>query len=118
MAPQRPAVVRVRSASFGRAVPRGFIGLSFEYGYVFPYTGTDPGLVNPVLVRLIGNLDPGGGFVLRGRGRQHGLELVADRITPPSPTSSRPSLRGTWSAISRHMCGWPTVGGASSGSTS
>src|SRR5579859_5949417 len=63
--PRHPAAVWVRPEVFGRAVPPGFVGLSFEYGHLFPYTGTDPAAVNPVLVRLIGDLDPGGGFVLR-----------------------------------------------------
>jgi len=36
----------------------GFLGLSFEYYGVTPYTGTDPRNVNPVLVQLIRNLNP------------------------------------------------------------
>jgi hypothetical protein len=58
-------VVRIERAGFGRPVPAGFVGFSFEYGSVFPYTGTNPDAVNPVLVRLIHNLVPGRGFVLR-----------------------------------------------------
>jgi hypothetical protein len=63
--PSSTAVVRVRAMEFGRAIPRGFIGLSFEYGYVSSYAGTDASAINPVLVKLVGNVDPGGGFVLR-----------------------------------------------------
>jgi hypothetical protein len=43
----------------GRAIPTGFLGLSFEYPAVAAYAGTNPRAVNPVLVQLIRNLSPG-----------------------------------------------------------
>jgi hypothetical protein len=43
----------------GRAIPAGFLGLSFEYPAVAAYAGSDPGAVNAVLVQLIRNLSPG-----------------------------------------------------------
>jgi Glycosyl hydrolase family 79 C-terminal beta domain len=43
----------------GRAIPAGFLGLSFEYPAVAAYAGTDPRAVNPVLEQLIRNLAPG-----------------------------------------------------------
>jgi hypothetical protein len=43
----------------GQAMPRGFLGVSLEYPAVRLYTGSDPGAVNPVLVRLLNNLAPG-----------------------------------------------------------
>ncbi|HET6871307.1 MAG TPA: hypothetical protein VFH80_35675, partial [Solirubrobacteraceae bacterium] len=43
----------------GRTIPAGFLGLSFEYPAVEPYTGTNPNAVNPVLLQLIRNLSPG-----------------------------------------------------------
>jgi hypothetical protein len=46
-------------APIGRAIPSGFLGLSFEYPAVEPYAGTDPSAVNPVLLQLIRNLAPG-----------------------------------------------------------
>jgi hypothetical protein len=60
------ASVRVGStASLGRQIPRGFVGLSFEFSAVPWYAGLDPTAVNPVLAQLIRNFTPGGGFVLR-----------------------------------------------------
>ena len=46
-------------APIGRAIPAGFLGLSFEYPAVAAYAGSDPNAVNPVLVQLIRNLSPG-----------------------------------------------------------
>jgi hypothetical protein len=43
----------------GRAIPAGFLGLSFEFPAVAAYAGTDPRAVNPVLLQLIRNLSPG-----------------------------------------------------------
>jgi hypothetical protein len=43
----------------GRAIPAGFLGLSFEYPAVRAYAGSDPDAVNPVLLQLIRNLSPG-----------------------------------------------------------
>jgi hypothetical protein len=57
------ATAVVGSAPAGRALPGGFVGLSFEYSALPLYTGA--GAVDPVLVRLIANLVPGQSPVLR-----------------------------------------------------
>jgi hypothetical protein len=49
----------------GAVVRPGFLGLSLEYSAIERYAGADPGAVDPVLVRLIRNLDPGQRPVLR-----------------------------------------------------
>jgi hypothetical protein len=51
--------VQVGSSPVGRAMPPGFIGLSFEYKATHVYTGRDPRAVNPVLVALLRGLNPG-----------------------------------------------------------
>jgi hypothetical protein len=43
----------------------GFLGLSIEYPSIEPYAGTDPNVVNPVLVQLIRNIAPNQSPVLR-----------------------------------------------------
>ncbi len=94
--------VRVRPVEFGRAIPRGFIGFSFEYGYVYAYAGTDAAAINPVLVRLIGNLDPGGGFVLRigGDSTDWSWWPVAG-MAPPFPSAY--AITPNWIAVVRAL---------------
>jgi Glycosyl hydrolase family 79 C-terminal beta domain len=41
------------------SMPPGFLGFSFEYRALHMYTGRDPAAVNPLLVSLIGQLNPG-----------------------------------------------------------
>jgi hypothetical protein len=43
----------------------GFLGLSMEFYAVHEYEGTDPNAINPVLIQLIKNLNPGQAPVLR-----------------------------------------------------
>ncbi|MGO9956696.1 MAG: glycosyl hydrolase family 79 C-terminal domain-containing protein [Solirubrobacteraceae bacterium] len=57
--------VTVATGARGRAIASGFLGLSFEFGAIRAYTGSDPKRVNPVLVQLIRNLTPGQAPVLR-----------------------------------------------------
>jgi hypothetical protein len=58
----RPNVTRVSvtDTPISRPVAPGFVGFSLEYTTVEPYVGTDPGAINPVFVRLIRNVAPGG----------------------------------------------------------
>jgi hypothetical protein len=49
----------------GRVIPRGFLGLGFEYGKLQRYAGDDPQAVDPVLEQLIRNLTPGQSPVVR-----------------------------------------------------
>ena len=49
-------VVTVNPGASGRAIPAGFLGLSFEYWAEANYAGDDPRAVDPVLVQLIRNL--------------------------------------------------------------
>ena len=49
----------VATASTGRAIKPGFLGLSLEYPAVEAYAGSDPNAINPVFEQLIRNLSPG-----------------------------------------------------------
>jgi Glycosyl hydrolase family 79 C-terminal beta domain len=51
--------VQVGADPVGRAMPPGFLGLSFEYKATHVYTGRNPDAVNPVLVALLRGLNPG-----------------------------------------------------------
>ena len=49
----------------GQAIPRGFLGLGFEYRALANAAGTNPDAVDPVLEQLIENLSPGQSPILR-----------------------------------------------------
>jgi hypothetical protein len=57
--------VRLTLGAGGRAVPRGFLGLSIEFQAIRAYTGSDPSAINPVFERLLRGLSPGQSPVLR-----------------------------------------------------
>ena len=49
----------------GRAVPRGFLGLSIEFQAIRAYTGGDPRAIDPVFEALVRGLSPGQAPVVR-----------------------------------------------------
>ena len=55
----------VGGPSSAPAIAPGFLGFSMEFYAVHEYAGTNPAQINPVLVQLIGNLNPGQAPVLR-----------------------------------------------------
>jgi hypothetical protein len=57
--PPAAQVGTVERTALGRAVPAGFLGLSIEYWALEAYAGQDLQAVNPVLLQLIRNLNPG-----------------------------------------------------------
>ncbi len=61
----QPISATVGTTPTGAALPSGFLGLSMEYQAVHQYTGRNSRSVNPVLLQLIRNLDPGQSPVLR-----------------------------------------------------
>jgi hypothetical protein len=63
--PRDATPVTVTDTPVSRPVAPGFVGLSIEYTTVEPYAGTDPSAINPVFVRLLRSLAPGGQPVLR-----------------------------------------------------
>jgi hypothetical protein len=61
----RAVLIRVTGREIGRPIPSGFLGLSIEFGSLYPYAGADPRAPNPLFVRLIDQLAPGQRPVLR-----------------------------------------------------
>jgi Glycosyl hydrolase family 79 C-terminal beta domain len=55
----------IGTTPIGSAMPRGFVGVSFETKALHVYTGRDPRAVNPVLVQLLRGLAPGQPPVIR-----------------------------------------------------
>jgi hypothetical protein len=63
--PAGATMLAVKPVPFGRPLPAGFLGLSLEYSSLEDYAGQDPGAIDPVLERLIANINPGQAPVLR-----------------------------------------------------
>lgn len=61
--------VSVGGSANGATIQPSFLGFSFEFQALHVYTGRDPFAVNPVLLQLIRNLNPGQTPVLRIGGR-------------------------------------------------
>ena len=53
------------SAPTSQPMPSGFLGLSMEFYAIHEYEGNDPNAINPVLLQLIRNLNPGQAPVIR-----------------------------------------------------
>ncbi|HUO74537.1 MAG TPA: glycosyl hydrolase family protein [Solirubrobacteraceae bacterium] len=94
--------VTVGPDTFGRPIPRGFVGLSMEYRAVPAFAGTDPTAPNPIVVQLIRNLAPGQNPVLRIGGDS------TDWSWWPVPGMRRPvwtrlTLSSSWVQIARAL---------------
>ena len=90
----------------GRAIPRGFVGMSFEFQAVRTYTGSDPAHINPVLVQLIRNVDPGQAPVLRiGGDSTDDSYLPSPSVTVPPYVAYRlsPSWLATTAALAHQL---------------
>jgi Glycosyl hydrolase family 79 C-terminal beta domain len=101
-----PITVSVSARSGQATIPRGFLGLSFEFQAVRTYTGTDPAAVNPVLVQLIRNLSPGQAPVLRIGGNSTDDSYPAGPgVTPPPYVAYEltPSWMATTAALQKAL---------------
>jgi hypothetical protein len=63
--PEPPVVAGVTDTPAGQPMGSGFLGVSLEYSALHIYTGRDSGHVDPVLIQLLRNLDPGQTPVVR-----------------------------------------------------
>ncbi len=79
------ASVSVAPTPIARPIARGFLGLAFEYGSIPAWVGSGTRQPDPVLVRLIRNLNPVGRPVIRVGG------LSSDRSWWPVPGMPQPS---------------------------
>ncbi|MGH2891831.1 MAG: glycosyl hydrolase family 79 C-terminal domain-containing protein [Solirubrobacteraceae bacterium] len=82
------ASVSVAPSPISRPIPRGFIGLAFEYSSVPAWVGHTTGQPNPVLLQLIRNLTPAGRPVIRigGLSTDHSWWPVASMRVPAGVT--------------------------------
>ena len=61
----RGGTLTVGTATVGRPIPGGFVGLTTEYRGLEAYAGTNPAALDPVFVQLVRSLAPGQSPVLR-----------------------------------------------------
>lgn len=104
--PADPVHITVAPGPGGRAIPAGFLGLSFEFEAVRAYTGSDPRRINPVLVQLIRNLSPGQPPVLRIGGDSTDSSYVpASGVRPPAYLAYRlgPGWMATTAALAHQL---------------
>jgi hypothetical protein len=92
------------SAGDAIPIPAGFLGVSVEYSSVEQYAGSDPGALNPLLIRLLRNLSPGQAPVLRIGGD------TADRSWWPVPGVAQPAgvnytIDSRWLEVMRQLAG-------------
>lgn len=101
-----PVSASVGADVTGRAIGRGFVGVSLEYNALHLYTGRDPKAVNPVLVALLRALAPGQSPVLRIGGNSADQTWWPMRGTLP-PEGIRYALTPGWmrttSALAREL---------------
>ncbi len=100
--PAQATIVRVSTATQGRPIPSGFVGLSIELNAIERYAGTDPNGINPVFLQLVRNLAPGQAPVLRLGGDS------TDWAWWPAPGLRRPAgasvtLTPRWLSVTRAM---------------
>jgi hypothetical protein len=97
-----PVDVQISPTPVGRPIAPGFIGFSFEYKAVREYTGSDPRAINPVLVQLIRDLNPGQSPVLRIGGNSADQTWVPARGVKPNPSINF-TLTPSWLATTRAL---------------
>ena len=96
------ATVSVGTTVTAGPIPAGFVGLAFEYSNVPQWAGAATQPVNPVLVRLVRNLDPVGRPVIRvgGLSTDHTWWPVPGMRQPPGVTYT---LTPAWAASARTL---------------
>jgi hypothetical protein len=106
--PAASVQVNVSGSEVGRPVPPGFVGFSFEFPAVRTYTGSNPHAINPVLVQLIRNLNPGQSPVLRIGGNSTDatwFPAAHVRWTPGIHNTITPSWLATTRALAKETGG-------------
>jgi hypothetical protein len=94
--------ITVDRGAVGRAIPRGFLGLSLEFSSIETYAGRDPLAVDPVLEQLIRNLSPGQSPMLRigGDSTDWTWWPVSGMSRPPGVTFT---LTQNWMQVTRAL---------------
>jgi hypothetical protein len=93
--PEPPVVASVGDTPGGQPMGQSFLGVSLEYNALHIYTGRDPRHVDPVLIQLLRNLDPGQSPVVRIGGNSADFSWWPIKGTLP-PVGIRYALTNGW----------------------
>jgi hypothetical protein len=93
--PEPPVVASVGDTPGGQPMGQSFLGVSLEYNALHIYTGRDPRHVDPVLIQLLRNLDPGQTPVVRIGGNSADFTWWPIKGTLP-PVGVRYALTNGW----------------------
>jgi hypothetical protein len=96
----------------GRAIPRGFLGLSIEFQGIRAYTGSDPSAIDPVFEALVRNLSPGQAPTLRIGGNSTDQSYVTAPGVRPRFSGYRltPGWMATTAALAHDLGARMTLG--------
>ncbi|MDQ6778543.1 MAG: glycosyl hydrolase family 79 C-terminal domain-containing protein [Actinomycetota bacterium] len=96
------ATLTVGSATLGRPIPPGFVGLTTEYTGLEAYAGANPAALDPVFEQLIRNLAPSQSPILRiGGDSTDWTWFPIPHMTPPG--GIRYSLTKTWLQVASQL---------------
>ena len=98
--PQPPVVASVGGTPGGQPMGQSFLGVSLEYNALHIYTGRDPRHVDPVLIQLLRNLDPGQSPVVRIGGNSADFSWWPIKGTLP-PVGIKYALTNGWVRMTR-----------------
>jgi hypothetical protein len=98
--PQPPVVAAVSDSPAGQPMGQSFLGVSLEYNALHIYTGRDPRHVDPVLIQLLRDLDPGQAPVVRIGGNSADFTWWPIKGTLP-PVGVRYALTNGWVGMTR-----------------
>jgi hypothetical protein len=93
--PEPPVLASVGDTPGGQPMGQSFLGVSLEYNALHIYTGRDPRHVDPVLIQLLRNLDPGQTPVVRIGGNSADFTWWPIKGTLP-PVGVRYALTNGW----------------------
>src|SRR5690349_15699566 len=98
--PEPPVMASVGDTPGGQPMGQSFLGVSLEYNALHIYTGRDPRDVDPVLIQLLRNLDPGQAPVVRIGGNSADFTWWPIKGTLP-PVGVRYALTNGWVGMTR-----------------
>jgi hypothetical protein len=100
--PQPPVVASVGGTPGGQPMGQSFLGVSLEYNALHIYTGRDPRHVDPVLIQLLRNLDPGQSPVVRIGGNSADFSWWPIKGTLP-PVGIKYALTNGWVRMTKAL---------------
>src|SRR5579884_1717504 len=99
--PADPTALTVGSDPKHSVIPSGFVGISLETWALESYAGTDPGKLNPLLIRLLSAISPDAGVIRIGGSSADATWWPVRGMTRPPGVSV--TIDGRWLAVARAL---------------